>query len=191
MKTLAESLFDKDAITNSDDIGYQLKDQVFYDGEILHRLTGVWNLAALAGVPGQPHALIMIDWKKVKADLKKYKGQNIDLGLYAHYNSDKYKIHNATTKVKTEAFARLILSIRTAEKCNFESYNHNQAFERDLCDKLNKYIVEKTLTGAPAKDSFYFKVETKHNALNVLFYNRGYYSNYELIRWEFLKLRDE
>ena len=191
MKTLAESLFDKDVITNSNDIGYQLKDQVFYDGEILRRLGDEWYLAALAGVPGQPHALIMIDWKKVGVNLKKYKGQNIDLGLYAHYNTDKYKIHNTATKVKTEAFARLILSMRMAEKCDFESYNHNQTFERDLCDKLNKYIVEKTVTGAPAKDSFYFKVETKHNALTVLFYSQGYDRNYELIRWEFLKLRDE
>ena len=184
-----ESLFDKDIVTNSDKVGYQLKDQVFYDGELLRRLKGNYDLDMRVGLPGWPHVLGLIDWKKVKKDLNKFDGKDIDLGLYAHYNTDKYKIHNAETKSKTEAFARLILCIRTAEECQFDSYNSR--FRDELSEKLNEYLVEKTGTGAPTKKLFSFDVETKHNEIDVVLWHNGYDRRSDMARWEFLKLREE
>lgn len=189
MKSLKESLFDPDIVTNSNKVGHQLKDQVFYDGESLIRLKGHYNFDMLVGLPGWPHALGLIDWKKVRQDLKKFGGKDIDLGDYAHYNTDKYKIHNTDTKLKTEAFARLILSIRTAEECQLNSYNSR--FRDELSEKLNEYLVEKTGTGAPTKNLFHFDVETKRDQIDVVLWHKGYDRSLEVIRWEFLKLRDE
>lgn len=189
MRTLQESLFDKDIVTNSNKVGHQLKDQVFYDGEVLRRLKGNFGYDAYVGLPGWPHALGLIDWKKVKGDLKKFGGKDIDLGMYAHYNTDKYRIHNVDTKPKTEAFARLILSIRTVEECQLNSYNSR--FRDELSEKLNEYLVEKTGTGAPTKNLFHFDVETKHNQIDIVLWHKGYDRSLEVIRWEFLKLRDE
>lgn len=189
MRTLAESLFDRDIVTNSDKVGHRLKDQVFFDGEVLKRLKGNYSYDIYVGLPGWPHALGLIDWKKVKGDLKKFDGKDIDLGSYAHYNTDKHKIHNAETKPKTEAFARLILSIRTMVECQFGPYNNT--FEYELSEKLNEYLVEKTGTGAPTKNFFHFDVETKHNQIDVALWYKGYDRSIEVIRWEFLKLRDE
>ena len=189
MKSLQESLFDKDIVTNSNKVGHQLKDQVFYDGEVLKRLKGNYNYDFYVGLPGWPHALGLIDWNKVKGDLKKFGGKDIDLGMYAHYNTDKYKIHNTDTKPKTEAFARLILCIRTGEECQLNSYNSR--FRDELSEKLNEYLVEKTGTGAPTKKLFYFDVETKHNQIDIVLWHKGYDKSLEVIRWEFLKLRDE
>lgn len=189
MRTLQESLFDKDIVTNSNKVGYQLKDQVFYDGEVLRRLKGNFGYDAYVGLPGWPHALGLIDWKKVKGDLKKFGGKDIYLGMYAHYNTDKYRIHNVDTKPKTEAFARLILCIRTAEECQLNSYNSR--FRDELSEKLNEYLVEKTGTGAPTRNLFHFDVETKHNQIDIVLWYKGYDRSLEVIRWEFLKLRDE
>jgi len=189
MKTLQESLFDKDIVTNSNKVGHQLKDQVFYDGEVLKRLKGNYDFDMRAGFQGAVHALGVIDWRKVRTDLKKYGGTDIDLGDYAYYNSDKYKVHNSESKPKTEAFARLILCIPTAEECNFNSFNSR--FRDEMCKKLDDYITGKIGTGKPAKEFYSFDVETKgNNQIDVVLHTNDY-NNFEVCRWEFLKLRDE
>ena len=185
MKTLQESLFDKDIITNDKRVGHFLKDLVFYDGEFLMRLKGNFNFDITAGLPGQTHALSVIDWKKVRKDLIKYNGNNIDLGLYAHYNSDKYKVHSIESTSKTEAFAKLILCIPTAEECNFNSYNSR--FRDEMCKKLNEYIISKM------KDIYSFDIETKDGDQLDIVLNKNYneqYKRFEVCRWEFLKITD-
>ena len=185
MKTLQESLFDKDIVKNDKGVGYRLLDQVFYDGEVLKRLKGNYDSDRRAGFVGAVHALGVIDWKKVRADLKKYGGTNIDLGLYAHYNSDKYKVHNAESKPKTEAFARLILCIPTAEECKFGSFNSR--FRDEMCEKLNEYITGKIGTGKPAKEFYSFDVETSSISVDIVLHTNDY-NNFEVCRWQFLKL---
>ena len=188
MKSLQESLFDKDIVKTDKGIGFKLIDQAFFDGEVLRRLKGNWKYDTLVGLPGATHALGVIDWKKVRADLKKYGGTDIDLGDYAYYNSDKYKVHNSESKPKTEAFARLILCMPTAEKCNFDSYNSR--FRDEMCKKLDEYITGKIGTGLPAKVIYSFDVETKDGDQVdvVLWYNARGSDAIKVCRWEFLKL---
>jgi hypothetical protein len=187
MKTLQESLFDKDIVKTNKGVGFRLQDQAFYDGEWLRRLKGNYDFDIRADLPGATHALGIINWKKVRADLKKYGGDDIDLGDYAYYNSDKYKVHNATTKPKTEAFARLILSIPTTEECHFDAYNSR--FRDEMCGKLNEYIVEEK------KDIYTFDVETKFKDLQLdvvlrIKNDRVRNRDLDLCRWEFLKLNE-
>ena len=196
MKSLQESLFDKDIVKTDKGVGFKLMDQAFFDGEVLKRLKGAWiswSYDILVGLPGATHALGVIDWKKVRADLKRYGGTDIDLGDYAYYNSDKYKVHNAESKPKTEAFARLILCMPTAEECNFNSYNSR--FRDEMCKKLDEYITGKIGTGLPAKKIYSFDVETKDGDQVdvVLWFNAdSRFDNgaIEVCRWEFLKLGD-
>ena len=189
MKSLQESLFDKDLVKTDKGVGFRLLDQAFFDGEILKRLKGNYDFDMRAGLRGATHALGVIDWKKVRTDLKKYGGTNIDLGDYAYYNSDKYKVHNSESKPKTEMFARLILCIPTSEECNFNSFNSR--FRDEMCKKLDEYITGKIGTGKPAKEFYSFDVETKDgNQLDIVLHTNDY-NNFEVCRWEFLKLRDK
>ena len=79
MKSLKESLFDKDLV-KKDIPGHQLKDLVYFDGQWVYRLLSKDSFGFK-----NPHVLEIIDWKRVRQNLKKWGGDKIDLGLYAYW----------------------------------------------------------------------------------------------------------
>jgi len=171
MKSLSESLFDKDLVTK-DIPGHQLKDLVFFDGQWVYRLMDKSNFGFK-----QPHILEIIDWGKVRHDLKKFQGDKIDLGLYAYANADSHNIRNVDTNKKTEAFARLIMSIPFVEDCNFGSWNSR--FRDEFLPKLNDYIL-------PGRKDFHFELTTTR--FGVIFtVHYGPWGDQELLRFEFVK----
>ena len=187
MKTLQESLFDKDLV-EKDVPGHQLVDLVFYDGEEVRRLNNKvsGNINAVkAGMPSAVHGLGAINWTKVRRDLKKNKGENIDLGLYAYWNNDQYRVRTNETIKKTEMFARLIMCLPYHEECRFGAFNSRWRDEFE--ELLSEYIVDKSPTGAPGKESYKLQVETSNVGVDIVLYSIGY-ECVELVRWSFLKL---
>ncbi len=171
MRSLSESLFDRDLV-EKEPIDNQLKDLVVFDGQWVCRLMDKSNFGFK-----QPHILEIIDWNKVRRDLKKFHGDKIDLGLYAYSNADRLNIRNNDTNKKTETFARLIMSIPFIEDCNFGSYNSR--FRDEFLPKLNDYIL-------PRWKDFHFELTTtRFGVIFTVHYEP--WGDKELLRWEFLK----
>ena len=136
MKSLKESLFDKDLIKRSPEL-YQLKNLVTFDGQWVLRLDD-WQ-KRLVDIKVN-NVLSIIDWRKVKQDLKKLGGEDIDLGLYPYANSSDTNVRTAETNKKTEMFARLIMSIPYTEELHLTGFNSR--FRDEFLPKLNDYILK-------------------------------------------------
>lgn len=134
MKTLKESLFDTDLADKN--AGHKLNDIAFFDGQWVYRMYIITRDAL--HIKGN-NALEVIDWKKVRKDLKKFGGDKIDLGLYGYANADKHIIRNTETNKKTEDFARLILSIPYGEEYYWGGFNSR--FRDEFVPKLDEYII--------------------------------------------------
>lgn len=174
MKSLQESLFDRDLV-QKEVPGHQLKDIVFFDGQWVYRLLDKSNFGFK-----QPHILEIIDWGKVRKDLKKFQGDKIDLGLYAYASADQHNIRNTDTNKKTEAFAKLILSIPFVSEVHFGGYNSR--FRDEFVQKLNEYIL-------PSRKDFHFELTTTR--IGVIFtVHYGPWGDQELLRFEFVKYSD-
>ena len=171
MKSLQESLFDKD-IVQKEIHGHQLKDIVYFDGQWVYRLMDKSNFGFRNN-----HILEIFDWSEVRKDLKKFGGDKIDLGLYAYASADQHNIRNVDTNKKTEAFAKLIMSIPFASEFNFGSYNSR--FRDEFIPKLDDYIL-------PGRKDFHFElITTRFGAIFTVHY--GPWGDQELLRFEFLK----
>ena len=183
MKSLRESLFDKDLV-QKEISGHQLKDLMFFDGQIVYRVKNGSHLVGDGadliqdGIKG-PNILEIIDWGKVKKDLKKWDGNKIDLGLYGYVNSGQIIMRNAQTNKKTEDFARLILSIPFIEEYHFDSYNSR--FRDEFEEKLTEYILPQW------RNMFYWNVACFPYGceISILYKNRKIY-----LKFEFLKSSD-
>ena len=176
MKSLVESLFDKD-LAQKGVPGFQLKDIVFFDGQWVYKYQHP-NLK-------KNNVLEIIDWKKVRADLKKWGGDKIDLGRYAYANADAWIIRNSETVRKTENFARLIMSIPYAEECYFGSFNSR--FRDEFLLKLNKYILPEY---GPDYPGFHFDIVTTRFGL-VITIEYDPTGDEKYLRFEFLKKSDD
>ncbi len=190
MKSLSESLFDRDLI-EKEVPGHQLKDIVFFDGQWVYRLRKGYSQVIIPVEDyDKDNALSIIDWKKVRWDLKKWGGNKINLGLYAYASADKYNIRNTETTKKTEDFARLILTIPYIEEYNFGGFNSR--FCEEFVPKLTEYILPEYRFKSYMKQ-FYFDIITrsKFGITIVVKYGRYNPSNDpEVLRWEFVKNSD-
>lgn len=193
MKSLAESIFDRDLV-EKEPIGNQLKDIVLFDGQWVYKLRhGLSNVIIPTGDYEENNALSVIDWKAVKKDLKRWGGDKVNLGQYAYANADKYIMRNADTNKKTEDFARLILSIPYAEEYYFGGFNSR--FREEFTPKLDKYILPEYKDESRDK-YFYFKVDCRSRFGCFITLNYGGYNPYnpvndpEVLRWEFIKKAD-
>ena len=176
-----ESLFDRDLV-EKDIPGHQLKDLVFFDGQWVYRLRkGLSRVIIPIKDYDKDNALDMIDWKKVKQDLKKWGGDKIDLGLYAYANADALIMRNVDTNKKTENFARLIMSIPYIEEVKFGEFNSR--FKDEFLKKLDSYILPNW------KRDFCFDLMTSRSGL-VFSLRYISWRNQELLRFEFLKNSD-
>lgn len=172
MKSLKESLFDKDLV-EKDIPGHQLKDLVFFDGQWVYKLLSKDYFGFK-----NPHVLEIIDWKRVRQSLKKWGGDKIDLGLYAYANADAHNVRNVDTNKKTENFARLIMSIPYIEEVNFGGFNSR--FRDEFLKKLDNYILPNW------KRDFHFElITTRFGLVFTLHYSP--WGDQELLRFEFLK----
>jgi len=191
MKTLQESLFDRDLI-EKDVPGHQLKDIMFFDGQCVYKLRqGLSRVIIPTGDYDRDNALGAIDWKEVKKDLKKWGGDKIDLGRYAYANADKYIMRNSDTNKKTEDFARLILSIPYTEEYYFGGFNSR--FREEFTPKLDKYILSEYKDESRGK-CFYFEVDCRSRfGCSISLYYGGYNpaNDPEVLRWEFMKKTDD
>ena len=179
MKTLSESLFDTDLIDKI--AGKQLKDIAFFDGQWVYRLSSMAGWPSLVqkrtGIKGN-NALEVIDWKKVRKDLKKFGGDKIDLGLYAFANANKLVIRNTETNKKTENFARLILSIPYGEEYYWGGFNSR--FRDEFIPKLNEYILPEK------RNNWYWVMDCRSKfGFNITLHFQE--SAEEWLRFEFIK----
>ena len=166
-----ESLFDTDLV-QKEPSGYRIKNDAYFDGQWVYRLR--YNSIGIKG----RNCLEVIDWRKAKTDLKKYHGEDIDLGLYAYANSSSENIKTLETDKKTEPFAKLIMSIPLVEECRWGEFNSR--FRDELEEKLNEYIVDKW------KGTFKFYVVTSKYTLYVSV-KTDEYPHHDMLRWEFAK----
>ena len=194
MKSLSESLFDGDLI-EKEIPGHQLKDIVVFDGQWVYRLRkGYSRIIIPTKGYDKDNALGVIDWKKVRRDLKKWGGNKIDLGLYPYANADEYIMRTAETNKKTEDFARLILSIPYIEEYYFGRFNSR--FCEEFIPKLTEYILPQYKNFNSSSDVFYFDIDTKSKyyismSLKLRILSRSIYGTYnlpedpEVLRFEF------
>lgn len=186
MKSLSESLFDRDLV-EKEPISNQLKNLVVFDGQWVYKLRqGLSRVIIPTGDYDGNNALGVIDWKAVKKDLKKWGGDKIDLGLYAYANADRYIMRTTETNKKTEDFARLIMSIPFTEEYYFGSFNSR--FCDEFIPKLSKYILPQYM------DQFYFYIMTLSRFGLVVVVKYGAMNperDPEVLRWEFLKKSDD
>lgn len=193
MKTLQESLFDKDLV-QQEPTGFQLKDYLAFDGQWVYRTSRSEcitneNIEAVrdAGVKGL-NVLEIINWKKVKQDLKKYKGDGSDLGMYAYASPSSSNMRTAETTRKTEDLARLMLTIpftKELPEYSAASWTINE-FTKEFRRKMNEYIFPKFKGGFSTL--FYFDIMIgKYN----IFVGLNFYpTKTQWVRFEFLKLND-
>ena len=193
MKTLQESLFDKDLV-QQEPTGFQLNDYLVFDGQWVYRTSRsecITNddIEAVrdAGVKGL-NVLEIINWKKVKQDLKKYKGDLLDLGMYAYASSSSSNMRTVETTRKTEDLVRLMLTIPFTK----ELPEHSAAsgtineFTKEFRRKMNEYIFPKFKGGFSAL--FYFDITIgKYNVFVTLNF---YPTKTQWLRFEFLNLND-
>ena len=175
---ITESLFDKDLVTR--DITSSIKDDVFFDGQWVARLRKGMSkvFIPIEGI-SKDNVLEVIDWKKVKKDLKLFGGTNLDLGLYAYANNSEHNIRTVETTKKTEDFARLIMSVPCVEKINFNGYNSR--FRDEITPRLNSYILPEF------KHKFYFDCLTSKYTFSVVLKCPSSGSWDDLLRFEFEK----
>ncbi len=185
-----ESLFDRDLVTK-EPIGNQLKNIVFFDGQLVYRIFQGSKRLIYTGDYVFNNALHIFDWDKVKKDLKKWKGDKIDLGLYAYANSTKYIMRTAETNKKTEDFARLIMSIPFTEEYHFGSFNSR--FRDEFIPKLSEYILPRYKDFKPYMNQFYFDILTRSYGFSIVVRYGAMNPDRdpEVLRWEFLKLNSE
>ena len=191
MKSLVESLFDNDLV-QKEIPGHQLKDIVFFDGQWVYRLRKGYSkiIIPIEGYD-KDNALGVIDWKKVRQDLKKWGGNKINLGLYAYANADEYNIRNTETTKKTEDFARLILTIPYIEEYHFGEFNSR--FRDEFIPKLDEYILPQY---KQHMKHFYFDINSrsKFGMTVALKYGCESYNfstfDTEVLRFEFVKNSD-
>lgn len=192
MKSLSESLFDRDLV-EKEPIDNQLKDIFVFDGQWVYRLRhGLNNVIIPTGGYDENNALGVIDWKAVKKDLKKWGGDKVNLGQYAYANADKDIMRTTETNKKSEDFARLILSIPYIEEYKFGGFNGR--FRKEFTQKLNNYILPKYKV--PRDKYFYFRISYGSRwgcyiTLNYRGADPDPTNDPELLRWEFLKKADD
>lgn len=187
MKSLRESLFDKDLVEK--DIAYQLKNTMIFDGQYVYPAHKD-VLVDMGLNPNSNHVLDVIDWKKVRKDLKEYGGDKLDLGLYeySHINN----IRTADVVKKTEMFAKLILILPYGESIVLGSYNSR--FRDEFEDILNKYIKPEYFETKKSRrhsatyypSAFYFEVIVNHWGVDVCLHHYMFGDQQDLLKWEFL-----
>lgn len=193
MKSLQESLFDKDLVEKP--AGHQLNDIAFFDGQWVYRV--VEPTRKKLDIKGN-NALEVIDWKKVRKDLKKIGGDKIDLGLYAYASADKHIIRNTETNKKTEDFARLILSIPYGEEYYWGGFNSR--FRDEFEPLLDSYILpqKRTQQSGDIRSGWYWEIDcrsrfgfniTLHFNESTHYYGEG--AGVEWLRFEFIKRSDD
>lgn len=183
MKTLVESLFDKDII-QKDVEGHQIKDVANFDGQWVYRIKRGQQVNLYFEKIKDNNVLEVLDWNKIRKDLKRHKGDKIDLGMYPWAGSDGFNIKNAKTDKKTEMLARFIMSIPTIEKLEFGGFNRK--WREEIEGILNEYILPQfrgVKSGWSYTNFYWTSAVSKYTLAISLRY--GSYGDQDLIRLEF------